>query len=370
MKTLFVGYHDLKTEARSQEMICLLKMYGETTSVSYGAAFNDGTFVSISNKNSKKGLIEFLRNAKKAIREIRPDIIILHDTYPMVLLKYIRRLCPKAIVIQDQSELYMVNEKTDLSTLKNKVEYLLRFVEKKNTKKVDIVIAANKERAAIMKEYFELKETPLVFDNMHKIETDYNEEDCRKKFGDLFSNNRFTAIYAGGVFEDRLTYKMALQFGKLENECQLIIVGASEIGGKDKINKLIRDNNISNVHYLGFVSREELKYLMEKSDISISAFAMDIANNINCASGKVYEGLFLGKPLLAGINPSLKSLCEENQIGISTLEFGEGCKMLKQNYSFYQNNVYRFIEKLDYYHRVERLKNDIDRRLAERITNG
>jgi len=144
---------------------------------------------------------------------------------------------------------------------------------------------------------------------------------------------------------------------------QLIIVGAKENGAEEKLQLLLEENNIHNVHYLGFVKREELKYLMEKSVITISAFAMDTLNNINCASGKVYEGLFLGKPLLAGINPPLKHLCENHQIGVSTEDFYEGCKIILENYAYYMENVKKFVELLDYDHRLENLKRLIDMEL-------
>jgi len=360
MKTMFIGYHNLKTEARSMDMLELLKLYGETTAVSYGASFDNSGVKSIANPNGKKGIIRFMFNALKTIFSVKPDIVILHDDYPLMYVSLIRCFFPKTIIIHDSSELYLVNEKNHVNTWKKKIAHVLRYVELKNTKKVDVVIAANMERATIMKEYFSLKKLPLVFENIHKIETEYNRDECQRKYGHLFEQEVFTAIYAGGVAEERLTFKMAEQIGRLGSKYQLIILGAAEVGGEEKLNRLISDNKIGNVHYLGFVTREELKYLMEKSDVSISAFAMDVVNNINCASGKVFEGLFLGKPLLAGENPSLKSMCEKYGIGISTTSFDKGLQEIENNYDSYVSNVEKYITDIDYCHRIQKLKHSID----------
>ena len=175
------------------------------------------------------------------------------------------------------------------------------------------------------------------------------------------TNDKENVLYAGGIAKERMTYLLAEQFGTLANEnVQLLIVGKNEHGGEEKLQSLLTEKHITNVKYLGFVSREELRYLIEKSSITISTFAMDTPNNINCASGKVYEGLFLGKPLLAGPNPPLKRLCEEYNVGVSTLHFADGCKKILSNYAYYQENVQSYIKKLDYAHKLDRLKEEID----------
>lgn len=364
MKSLFIAYHDINTEARSQEMCNLLKLYGNVIPVSYTKYISSGIH-SVFNYAEKKSLLNFLYNAWKTIKKEQPDIVILHDAYPMIFASYIKRKYPLMIVIHDSSELYLYEEKSiGKITFKSRIAKLFLLILKKNIHYADVIIAANDERSQIMYQYYKLKDKPLVFDNIHKLECSYNLAECERKFGNfLFSKKNI--IYAGGISGKRMTYKLVEQIGKLSSDnIQLVIVGTKEKDGEEKLNKLLREKEINNVIYLGFVSREELKYLMECSLITISVFAMDTFNNINCASGKVYEGLFLGKPLLAGLNPPLKHLCEEYNVGVSTENFDKGCVQILENYDYYVKQVEKYISNLDYEHRIEKLKKEIDRRLG------
>ncbi len=360
MEILFIVYHDLKTEARSMEMLKLLKMYGHVTLVSYCDTYPEPDVDVIYNPNQKKSYFHFIKNAAKAIKRIKPQMIMIHDNYPMILVPLIKSIIPKCVIIHDSSELRILSEKQKNASLKARLARFTLYIEKLYAKKADITIAANMERAKIMKDYLGLKEVPLVFDNIHKIEVEYDKEECERKFSKFLKTGVFRILYAGGVDIKRQTYKIAREIGLLGNDYQLIIVGSEEINGRKKLYELIKNERITNVEYLGFISREELKFLIEYSDVTISTFEMDTVNNINCASGKVYEGLFLGKPLLAGINPPLKYLCDNHGIGVSTTDFGKGCLLLKENYSFYQENVKKFIEQIQYDNRIHMLKKQID----------
>lgn len=361
MKVLFIVYHDLKTEARSAEILECMKMYGPTTLVSYCRAHDDPDVTMITNRSEKKGYFEFLRNARKAIRDIKPDLIMLHDNFTALLIPYIGG---KSVVLYDSSELILLTEKCTNKRIKAKIARIHLLFEKKYLDRANVVIAANEERAEIMKAYYPLKEIPIVFDNMHKIETSYDLAECEQQYGHLFRNNKFTVLYAGGIAEQRMTYPMVEQIGLLGPEFQFIIVGQATPQALDRYNKLLEAKGISNTHYLGFITREQLKYLMEKSSVTVSAFAMDTLNNINCASGKAYEGLFSGKPLLAGINPPLMHLCERYGVGVSTTDYGKGCIELRENYATYVENVRKYIADLHYEDRVRNLKAAIDERLS------
>ena len=363
MNTLFIVYHDLNTEARSQEMLQLLKLYGSTTVVSY-CDFNHDVEVKVySNRNNKKGIISFLLNGLVAILK-RPSLIMLHDEYPMILVPVIKLISPKSIIIHDSSELRLPFENDQKSTIKMRIARLFRYVEKKYIKQCDIVISANQERASIMKDYYKLETMPLVFDNVHRIDCSYNLEYCDFKYGSLLDSNCFKALYAGGLADKRLSYTIAEQIGKLGAGYQLIICGLAENNGEKKLESIISGLNGCNISYIGFVSREELKYLLERVDVSISAFAMDTLNNINCASGKVYESLFVGTPLLTGINPPLVHLCDEYGVGVSTSDFGKGLIELQNNYLYYKTNVSNYVSIINKDDRIIKLKKMIDDSLS------
>ena len=362
MKVLFIVYHDLKTEARSAEILECMKMFGPTTLVSYAPAHDDPVVTMISNPAGKKGYWAFLRNALRAIRQLKPDLVMLHDNYTAPLLPFIDK---KSVVLFDSSELRLLTEKNRNKSLNGKIGRLLLWAEKKFIHRAQVVIAANEERAEIMNHYYPLREMPVIFDNMHKIETSYNLAECEQKFGHYFEQQKFTVLYAGGISEQRMTYSMVEQIGLLGPEFQFIILGQTTPTDLKRFHQLIESKGITNTHYLGFITREQLKYLMEKSSVTVSAFAMDTVNNINCASGKAYEGLFLGKPLLAGVNPPLKHLCERYGVGVSTADYGKGCIELRDHYATYTENVRQYLANLRYEDRIKNLKIAIDSRLKE-----
>lgn len=367
MKIVFAVYHDLNTEARSQEMLEIMKLIGSTTLVSYSDYGRSEGCVVVNNRNNKKNLFAFFLNTKKAIDTIRPSVVLLHDNYTSIFIKYIKKRYPDTIVIYDSSELRFKEEGTR-SSIKGRIAGFFIRAEEKYINLCDYVIAANKERALLMKDRYSLSAMPFIFDNMHMIDGNYNVYECSRKFQGVFDKNAFYALYAGGISEKRMTYTLAKQIGLLGEKYQLIIVGAKENNGDRKLSQILSEYGISNVQYLGFVTREELKYLMDRVDVTISTFAMDCLNNVNCASGKVYEGLFQGKPLLAGINPPLKNLCDTYKIGVSTVEFGSGLVEIERNYDYYCQNVKEFISDIDYDNRIREFANVLLDAIKQKLT--
>lgn len=355
---LFVTYHDVKTEARSMELLECMKLLGKTTIVSYGKPHGDPSIVSISNHHDRRGYLEFLLNSIRAIRHLKPDLIVLHDHYSAPLLPIISK--KRSRIIYDSSELRFLSEKVPVPNIRYRLARLLILFESKFIHRADMVIAANDERAELMHKEYKLDSFPVVFDNVHRIDTAYDEAACDQKFGYLFRDKAFYVLSAGGVAENRLTYKIVEDIGRLGKDYRLIILGRATSDAERKLKDLIKRKRIENVCFLGFVTREQLKYLMERSHVTVSAFAMDTLNNIYCASGKVFEGLFLGKPLLAGINPPLKRLCEQHRIGVSTDDYAKGVIQLKECYDQYLGNVQAYIKGIDFENRIKRLAREIN----------
>jgi glycosyltransferase involved in cell wall biosynthesis len=133
---------------------------------------------------------------------------------------------------------------------------------------------------------------------------------------------------------------------KIRYNYRLIIVGQSNKKENKKFNSMIKNRNFENIFYLGFIPRNEWRYLLNQAKISVSAFAKNSVNNKYCASGKLYESLFEGTPVLTSDNPPLKRLCNNYNIGISTVDFTKGILELEKKYDFYCNNVKLFIKNL------------------------
>lgn len=361
MKVMFIVYHDLQTEARSQEILeCAKKLGDETILVSYSKPKDDSDCKCIVTGKGKRNYIDFVRQSIKAIKKEKPDVVILHDYYTAVILRWLIKNQKNVFVIYDSSELYLEIRK---DSIKNLIAGHMNYFEKKYLKFADVVISANIERAKIMEKYFQLKETPIVFDNVHRIDDQYDLVECEKKYGKLFKEDVFCIVYAGGIFKQRLTINLAKAVGELGDKYHLIITGNSSEKDKRELYMMLDKYGFKNIWYLGFVPRSELRYLFRKADISVSIFQQDTVNNIYCASGKLYESLFEGTPVLTSENPPLKRLCDENKIGVSTLDFKEGILELERNYSFYYENVLSFTKSLNMETRINNLVKQIKEKI-------
>ena len=364
MKIMFIVYHDIPTEARSQEILECAKRLGEdVVLVSYSTPENkDGVRCIVTGRGQRR-YFPFIYSAIRAIIRENPNVVFLHDNYSAAVLWWLQKYRKDITVIYDSSELYIDGLPR---SVKEWVALHMRYLEERYLKCADVVIAANQERARIMKDYFQLREMPIVFDNIHRIDDVFDEEALDEKYGHIFLEGEFFVLYAGGVSEKRLTFELVNAAGGLGDKFQLVICGSASKQDLHRLDDTMGEKGWSNVHYLGFVSRGELRYLLRKSHINVSAFTQHSLNSIFCASGKLYEGLFEGKPVLVSSNPPLKRLCEETGVGISTDDFRHGILELYRNYDWYRNNVESFLSTIDYEKRLD----DLVLKLKDRIFAG
>lgn len=364
MKIVFVVYHDLNIEARSQETLEALKMLGEVSVVTFKKIEYDKTVrVHLSNYSRYLPGVRYLLFLLKAITVIkneRPDMVLLHDCSLLIL--YIKKNHKKTKIVYDQSELYIDR---NIKSIKSRLLKRLDNLDEKYIKYADVTISANKERADIMKEHFSLPESPIVFDNIHRIDDEFDVEKCQNKYDKYFAKGCFHIVYAGGIQERRMTYELIDAVGKLGDEYRLVIAGAIP-EGLERFHTILREQNYSNIWYVGFIPRSEWRYLLTKAEASFVAFSTDTLNNIYCASGKMYESLFEEVPILTSENPPLKRLCVEERVGVSNNNYIEGLITLKNNYSYYKKNTRKYIEKVDYDGRIESLYKEISKRLIDK----
>lgn len=364
MKALFALYHDYNFEARAPELIEILKLLGvtEISLVTYERPCNLPEVNVHLSKKDKLKFFHFVHESIKWIRKEKPDLVLLHDNASAPILAYLVKRHFKGRIIYDSSELYI--DKLKAKSMKYLIARIRPYCEKKYLKHADVVIAANEERAEIMQEYFSLREKPLVLDNIHKIEDEYNENDCRKKYSKYSDSDSFLAVYGGGVSVDRRTNELADTVAKLGKDYSLLIAGLGDETEIEKLNDLIKKNESSNVHYLGRLPRAEWRYLTTIAKCSISLFAQDTPNNKYCASGKFYESLLEGTPVIASTNPPLANACKKYGFGVSSNDLAGSLIEMKKNYIRYKESAMLFAKKYDYKARLPLLSKQIKDRLA------
>lgn len=361
MKIMFLAYHDVNTEARTQEILRCAESLGEAYFVSYSRPTGINHCVSLQTGRGVRSYITFLIDAIRYLKSVKPDVVILHDNYTAIILVWLLFLKKRPFIIYDASELYVDRKPKGI---KDRLASIMQYLEQKFTKFADVTIAANVERAKIMYERYKLKTMPIVFDNIHRIDDIYDEVECDSKYNQYFIGDKFNILYAGGISKARMIYELVDAVGILGGKYQLLVMGLSNKIEVHQFESYLREKGYVNTTYLGFLTRAEFKYFLNKANISVSAFAMDTINNIYCASGKVYESLFEGTPILTTENPPLKRICEDYSVGVSTNNFYEGIKELENNYITYCREVQNFVAALDYDNRIERLTRDLQAKIS------
>ena len=111
-----------------------------------------------------------------------------------------------------------------------------------------------------------------------------------------------------------------------------------------KIDVLILDNRKATIP--GLLTHTELKYLISQSHIGIVNYGQTDTNSKYCASGKLYEFLYEGIPVVTTSNSPLKRICDEEKIGVVDDRFADGINEVLRNYEFYKERVKAYTERV------------------------
>ena len=110
------------------------------------------------------------------------------------------------------------------------------------------------------------------------------------------------------------------------------------------------------------MDQDHLKYFIDRSQVGMVTYHQRDLNNKYCASGKIFEFLFEGKPVVTSTNPPLKEFCEKYGVGIADDDYAQAIKAVAEHYTKWQDVVHYFV---DHVH-VERNNH----RLAQKIQNA
>jgi hypothetical protein len=251
----------------------------------------------------------------------------------------------KSLIVYDSAELYI--EKRKAFTLVNLKSNILIYLEKKYIKYVDLVIAANEDRSNLMQSYYELPNKPIVFENIYQINTGFIKLNNSEKIHFNVDGSKFNLIYSGGLNNFNLFQSFKLIMKDLGNEYYLRICGASDQKLVDDLSIWRKSNTEANIDFVGMLNPLNYRELIMKSDAAIAIYPNDTLNNIYCASGKVYETIFLNKPLIMSSNPPLKRIAEKFKVGIASDDIYNSIITIKNNYSFYKKNIELFNKSFD-----------------------
>ena len=336
MNILLISYGDLDYDGRLRSLLTVFNSMGEVYSFTRGSQpFNENSVVD----NVK--YIKFIKDATsyaKGFHQI--DLLVLDNrkaTIPGFLIKRANR---PSIIVQDCRELYLIKE---VKHLTGKIGCLF---EKRMARSADVVICANQERAEIMRKEYGLSRLPLTYENLRRLE--YSSADGKKNAADkldaFIKDDEYRIVSSSGCSISRTNDVLVRNLHNVDYKCHLFLVGASDKEDEEIIRGLVNKNSDTKVTILGQLNQDELKYLIQRSHIGIVNYGQYDTNNRLCASGKLYEFLYEGKPVVTTTNPPLKRICETEGIGIADDEYASAINMIIDRYDEYKERVKEFID--------------------------
>lgn len=307
---------------------------------------------------------KFINAAYKAKRKFKHvDLLFLDNRMAAIPFFLFGKEC--RYTIQDAREFYSIKE---VSHLAGKIGC---FFEKRSLQKVDMVICANKQRAQLMRERWNLSETPFVYENIFPAQYDdcFDAIKAMNDYDKYFDDDKMVFISSAGCQIERTTDQLVLAVKKFEDRIKLLLVGGSSKKDSDTISEIIEKNHISNITILDHVDTNTLKYLMNKSDVGVVIYGKHDDNNRYCASGKIYEYLNEKLPMIASGNEPLVDFMNVTGTGIASDNYEVAIQMMLDHYSEYKEKAERFYDVFDPDVGNKQLEHEILSRLSkENIT--
>jgi len=346
--SLFVSYGLFEYDGRLRELIKVSKYIGDkfiyitrANSTESRISKNHCTF---SNNTIFKYFLFIIYVLIKAFKMKEIDLLFIDNRRSIIPGIFIYLIKKPNNIIYDSRELYLFKEMNNLFGKIGSV-FECYFIKKSN-----IIISANKYRAKIMTEIYNLKKPPLVFKNIRKLE--YNNkkitEKFKSKYKKLLLKDKIKIVSTSGCLLERNTVNLVSAMKKLnDDKYDLFLVGNCPKKDKEKINEIVNKNNLKNIYFINKLNNNELKYFIRRCNIGVVSYHKKNLNNKYCASGKIYEYLNENLPVVTTENIPLKIICNKYKIGVSDDEFINGIKQVSKNYRYFKKNVKIFSDKIN-----------------------
>lgn len=361
MKILLISYDYWKYDGRLRELIKVSKELGD---VWYITRRSDGEEPQEERHllYTDHGYPDFLRFCCVQARKLGTMDLIFIDNRKGILPGYLaKRICRASYVVQDCRELY---DMKSAAGLPGKIGCIM---EKLFTRHSHVVIAANPFRARIMVKMFGLKKIPLNYENIRRLE--YTDEEKKQKAEDackgFFQERKFRIISTAGCDMSRTTGKLLEAMKELGDDYELLLVGENDEEDEILAEATIRDLGLGNVKILPRMDQNHLKYFIKNCQVGFVAYHQRDLNNKYCASGKIFEYLYEGKPVLTSTNPPLKDFCEKYSVGIASDAYGPALRRLAEDYEAFEKQVERFIARVHVEKNNHKLAEKIRQELKE-----
>lgn len=342
MKILLISYGIFEYDGRLKELSRVAEGLGEVSAIMVTTSLSDNEkckYVHIKKEDYLRFLtyFSFVLMCIRQSMKIKENYILFSDNLfsaiPALIIRCIKK--PQQI-IQDVRELYYPEEiKSLFGRTCCRSEIILM-------KKADVVLCANDFRAEIMKTRYNLSNRPLVYENIRFLNEDFDRSALDYKYDGMFEA-RIKIVSTGGLSVQRGADNLVRAMIKLPIDYVLYILGGGSKSDEEKIESIIREEQITNVVLLPKIPLSELKYVLQRCDIGVVHYHRKDDNNKYCASGKIYEYLAEGLPIVTTENEPLVSFCNTNDVGIADDTYVRGITKIAENLSDYKFRARNYI---------------------------
>ena len=288
----------------------------------------------------------------------RPHIVYAHD-YFTAWPGYIAAALTGAALVYDSHELIVPEDGFKLS---HRDMFFYRL-EKSAVRRAALIVAANEERAEIMRKHYRLASTPVA---IHNITSPPMKSPDPETALDNFpmlrrsSSKVVRLVFQGFLSADRGVVASVKALAQLPTEFELVLVGGGPPMDIAAIYDAVAEHGLGDrVLFLGRVPRERLHDILATCDIGIVYYHTRKLNHLYCASNKTYEYAQAGLPMVLTCQPPLRQLSEVygvgELIGCEVVNKGEkvreiadmvrACQTIAANLDSYRANLPRFLNE-------------------------
>jgi glycosyltransferase involved in cell wall biosynthesis len=250
----------------------------------------------------KRVRIDSKKALKKAIA-LDCDVYHIHDPELITISAELKKKGKKVIydVHEDlPRQIYGKPYLTDL--IKPFVSNGIEYFENRYARKFNYIVTATpyiyKRFARINPNSIAVNNFPIVRENMQAAGS--------------FSDKENYICYVGGIFETRGVYELIESLRYVD--VRLLLAG--EFENPDFKRKCEQSEGWKKVDYFGFVSREEVALLLNKSKIGMVSL-YPLRNYLDSLPIKMFEYMLAGIPVIASDFPYWQSIIDENKCGLT-----------------------------------------------------
>jgi glycosyltransferase involved in cell wall biosynthesis/peptidoglycan/xylan/chitin deacetylase (PgdA/CDA1 family) len=245
-------------------------------------------------------------DSKKALEKaiaLDCDVYHIHDPELITIAAKLQKKGKKVIYDVHEDLPRQIYGKPYLTNLiKPFISTGIEFFENRYARKFDFIVTATpyiyRRFIKINSQSIDINNFPIVGEN--------------KDVSGSFSDKENYISYVGGIFETRGVYELidSLKYTNV----RLLLAGEFETPEFKK--KCESSEGWSKVDYFGFVSREEVAKLLNKSKIGMVSL-YPLRNYLNSLPIKMFEYMLAGIPVIASDFPYWQSIIDEHKCGLT-----------------------------------------------------